>query len=130
MARAAGMPTLFLELMYSHILFFGRDRRSEKVGEQLGIDMSLIRDFRDNYSPVQSDLQLQDFPIYATRLQCIQKKMNKWRPQTLRELAVRPYRDPLTFYAFWFATIFGVMSILALGAAIAQAYASVKSAMT
>jgi hypothetical protein len=114
-ARAARMPTLFLELMYSYILFFARDKRLEKDGEQLGIDMSLIRDFRDNYSPVQSDLQLQDFPIYATRLQCIQKKMNKWRPQTLRELAVRPYRDPLTFYAFWFATIFGVMSILALG---------------
>jgi hypothetical protein len=89
--------------------------------------MNLIRDFRDNYSPVQSDFQLQHFPIYATRLQCIQKKMNKWRPQSFRELAIRPYRDPLTFYAFWFATFVGVISVMGLGAAIVQAYASVKA---
>jgi len=112
--------------MYTHVLFFGRDRRSEKVGESLGIDMDLIRDFRDNYSPLQSDFQLQDFPIYATRLQCMQKKMNKWRPQTLRELAVRPYRDPLTFYAFWFATFVGFIGMMGLGAAIAQAVGGLR----
>ena len=113
--------------MYSHVLFFGRDKRSEKVGESLGVDMDLIRDFRDNYSPVQSDFQFQHFPIYSTRLQCIQKKMNEWRPHTLRELAVRPYQDPLTFYAFWFATLVGVLSFMSLGAAIAQAIASIQS---
>jgi hypothetical protein len=113
--------------MYSHILFFARDKRSEKVGEALGLDMTLIRDFRDNYSPVQAELQLQDFPIYATRLQCVQKKMNAWRPQTIRELAVRPYKDPLTFYAFWFATIVGAISFMGLGAAIVQVFEAVKT---
>ena len=113
--------------MYSHVLFFGRDKTSEKVGENLGVDMDLIRDFRDNYSPVQSDLQLQHFPIYAVRLRCIQKKMDRWRPQTFRELAVRPYQDPLPFYAFWFATIVGIVSLIGLGAGLAQAIASVKA---
>ena len=113
--------------MYAHVVFFATDKRSETVGESLGIDMDLIRDFRDNYSPVQSEFQLQDFPIYATRLQCIQKKMNSWRPQTLRELAVRPYTDPITFYAFWFAAIVGTVSIIGLGAAIIEALNAMKN---
>ena len=107
-----------MELMYSYVLFFARDAQSEKIGSSLGIDMDLVRDFRDRYSPVTSDLHLQNFPIYAPRLQHIQRKMREWRPQTLKELAVRPYEDPLMFYAFWFATFIGVVSILTLGASI------------
>jgi hypothetical protein len=125
--RAAGIPTFFLELLYSHVLFFGRDPRSAKIGAKLGIDMLLIREFHDDYSPVDSDLQLQNFPIYANRLQYIQLKMNEWRPQSILELAVRPYKDPLTFYAFWFATIIGVAGILGLSVGIAQTYAAFKS---
>ena len=89
--------------------------------------MHLIREFRDEWSPIRSDLQLQHFPIYGSRLQCIQRKLNEWRPQSIRELGVRPYKDPLTFYAFWFAFFLGVVSILGLGAGIVQAYATVKA---
>jgi hypothetical protein len=114
--------------MYSHILFFARDKPSQTyASSNLHIDTSLLIDFRDRYSPLQSELQLQDFPIYAIRLQCIQKKMNDWRPQTLRELAVRPYKDPIMFYAFWFTSVFGLLSILGLGAAIVQAFGAVKT---
>jgi len=125
--RAAGIPTFFLELLYSHILFFARDRNSETIGAKLGLDMSLIREFRDHYSPVHSDLQLQNFPVYAHRLQYIQRKMNEWRPQSILELAVRPYKDPITFYAFWFATIIGLAGIFGLSIGIAQTYAAFKS---
>lgn len=91
------------------------------------MDMDLIREFRDMYSPVRSDLQLQYFPIYARRLQYIQTKMNQWKPQTITEIAIRPYNDPLSFYGFWFAVVIGVVAILGLGATLAQGYAAFKA---
>lgn len=89
--------------------------------------MNLLREFGENYSPVNSDLHLQNFPIYALRLQYIQRKMNEWRPQSVRELAVRPYKDPLAFYAFWFATMIGIVGFLGLAAGMAQTYATFKA---
>jgi hypothetical protein len=109
------------------VLIFGRDEKSEKLGNSKGVNMTFIREFRDIYSPVRSDLQLQDFPIYGIRLHYVQRKMNEWRPQRVRELLVRPYRDPLAFYAFWFASAFGLISLLGLGATLAQTYATFKA---
>jgi hypothetical protein len=96
-----------------------------KIGESLGIDMSLLIEFRDDLSEVK-DFQLRNFPIFASRLRNIQKRMNGWRPQRVRELWVRPYRDPLAFYAFWFAVLIGGVGILGLGATLAQTYAAFK----
>ena len=124
-----GVPTVFIELLNSYVLFFGRyeDPESEKIGERLGIDMTLVREFRDNFAVVKEDFRLQDFPVYARRLENVQRKMNEWRPHTIRELAIRPYNDPVTFYAFWFASFIGIISILSLAASIAQTYASFKA---
>lgn len=121
------MPTFFLELMYSHVLLFSRNKASKYIGKSLKLNMDLIQDFSKVYSSVHTDFRLQDFPLYGSRLQNVQRKMNEWRPQTITELAVRPYQDPLTFYAFWFATFFGTVSILGLGASIVQAVVGIKS---
>jgi hypothetical protein len=88
--------------------------------------MTLIREFRDNYLLIQSELQLQDFPIYASRLHSVQTKINEWRPQRFREMWIRPYKDPIAFYAFWFAGFIGLVGILGLGATLAQTYATFK----
>jgi len=88
--------------------------------------MPFIRAFRDYYSPAHSDLRLHNFPIYIDRIQHIQRKMNERRPQRFRELWVRPYKDPLAFYGFFFAVIIGLVGIVGLAATVIQTYASVK----
>ena len=123
---AAGIPTFLTELINSHVLFFLRDEQSRSIANSLGIDLALVLEYRQQVSTVQ-DLQLRHFPIYSSRLQTIQQKMNDWKPQRISDLWVRPYRDPLAFYAFWFATFIGIMSIFALGASLAQTYASLKA---
>jgi hypothetical protein len=38
--------------MYTHVLLFGRDQESERIGESFeDLDMVVIREFRDQYSP-------------------------------------------------------------------------------
>lgn len=110
-------------------MFFGRylDSESEMIGKSLGVDMALVRDYRDKFARIKDDFRLQDFPVYGRRLENVQRKMNEWRPHTIRELAIRPYNDPFTFYAFWFATFIGVVSILSLGTSLAQTYAAFKA---
>lgn len=125
---AAGIPTLFVELLYSHILFFSRDSDSKAIGERIGVDMGLLREFQTTFSPIQqSDLTLQHFPVYGARLQGIQFKMNEWRPQRVRDLLVRPYKDPITFFAFMLAVLIGFVTILSFLATIAQTYVAFQS---
>jgi len=38
-----------------------------------------------------------------------------------------PFRNPLSYYALWFAFIFGVIGVMGLAATIAQTYASFKA---
>jgi hypothetical protein len=114
-------------LLNSLVLIFARDKISEEIGSKRGINMHVVCDYRDNYSPVLSDLRLSDFPIYGRRLQNIQKEMETWRPESLRQIVSRPYKDPLTFYAFWFSIFVGVVSVLALGGVLATAYAAFKA---
>jgi uncharacterized membrane protein len=39
----------------------------------------------------------------------------------------KPFHDPLSYYAFWFAFIFVVIGVMGLAATIAQTYASFKA---
>lgn len=88
--------------------------------------MDVLRDYRDNYSPYGTTLQLAHFRIYGARLKHIQRQMNDWRPQTVQQLRKKGYRDPMNYYLFWFSIFIGVIAVLGFGATLAQTYASVK----
>jgi hypothetical protein len=74
------------------------------------IHLNMIQDFHESCSG--SSLQLPDFPIFASRLQHIQQRMVDWRPIRVKGLFTRPYRDPLPYFAFWFATWLGFIGVV------------------
>ena len=115
--------------MFSYILIFcADDGYSQKIGRRmLKGHMELIKLYQARYAPSHADFGLHHFPIYGSRLRYITQKMDDWRPQSIGQLAVRPYKDPLSFYAFWFATFIGFVSLLGLGATMAQTYAGFRA---
>jgi hypothetical protein len=129
-ARAAGIATHFQELLYSHIVLFGCDERSEEIGLSLYENdefMTGLRKFRDYHSAQKPYLYLQSYPVYGTRLQIVLHRMNSWRPQNLRQAVIKPYSDPLSYYAFWFAVGIGTVTILSLVATMMQTYVSYQA---
>ena len=62
--------------------------------------------------------RLEDFVLLRPRLFELQREMNEWRPQRMKDLFRRGYKDPLTWYGFWFAAIIGSIGILSLGISI------------
>jgi len=113
-----------VELWKTYLLLFGRDEHSMRIAVSMGVDMSVLRAFRYDIFPSNIPLQLEDFQFFQGRLRLIQQKMDDWRPQRVRELWKRGYRDPLTYYTFVTAIFFGVLGIVGLVASIIQAWAS------
>jgi hypothetical protein len=127
-SRAIGLPTFLAELLESHRLLFGSPK-SESIARSLEgtdcqsrfyikISMGLVQDYCKNWS--EDSLQITDFPIYGSRLQHIYQRMVDWRALVIRDVHFRPYRDPLSYYAFWFAIFIGLIGILGLGLNAAQ----------
>lgn len=126
--RAIGLPTFLSELLESHRLIFGASK-SESIAQSLQavnpqthcikeIDLILVKDYCKNWS--EHSLQITDFPIYGSRLQHLYQRMVDWRALVITDVRFRPYRDPLSYYAFWFGVIIGSMGLLGLGLNAAQ----------
>lgn len=79
---------------------------------------------------LDSDLQLEDFPVYGTRIRFIQETMSAWRPLRIFDLMHRPYGDPVPYYGFWFAVLFGLIGIVGVGLTFVQTVLAFKHKST
>jgi hypothetical protein len=131
MSRAAGISQLGLELSRSHALIFLQEQspRSHRLAHSLYIDLGRVAltgqvrpvDFKTVFYDTLdfgNIPRLEDFVLLRPRLSELQREMNEWRPQRMKDLFRRGYKDPLTWYGFWFAAIIGSIGILSLGISI------------
>ena len=89
------------------------------------MDLKIIQDYHASRSELA--LQLSDFPIFGSRLQHIHQRMVEWRPIRVQGLFMRPYRDPLPYFAFWFATWLGFIGALGVALSAIQVAFAVLS---
>jgi len=66
---------------------------------------------------------------FKERVDKLQQTLTDWRPETIWQLRYSGYGgvDPVGLYAFYFATIFGILTIMGLAATGAQTYAAFKA---
>jgi hypothetical protein len=59
----------------------------------------------------------------------LQERLRNWRPRTVLEMRYAGYGgvDPVGLYAFYFASIIGMATIIGLGISVAQTYATFKA---
>jgi hypothetical protein len=92
------------------------------------LSQGFVDHIQKSYHNEPNILSLQSFLIYGTRLRTIQDTLEKWRPRSIAQLAVRPYHDPLAYYAFWAVIVFGCIGLLGLATSIVQAVGGLKGA--
>lgn len=126
-SRAGGFRKFYEELFLTYVLLFGRDEKNAELGRsKVGLPPDFVEHLKASHRKAQNIHALQTFVIYGTRLRTIQDTLEKWRPRSIAQLAVRPYHDPLSYYAFWAVIIFGFIGLLGLATSIIQAVGSFK----
>jgi len=83
---------------------------------------------RGNDGFVHPDRLLRFGSAFRERIDTLHDTLRNWKPQTIWEMRYSGYGgvDPITRYAFWFSTIFGVVAILGFAATVLSTYASFK----
>jgi hypothetical protein len=105
--------------MQTYVLIFTRDERSEVIALKMGLDVEMIRDFRDNYLALEAgSLQLKDFPIYATRLENVEREYVAWQKGS--------GRDAVGGFGVWRVAFGWLVGVLVLGIMAVQTYDSFR----
>ena len=95
-----GIPTFYKELFLTYVLLFGRDARSPQIAtSKVELHSDFVELLRVSYDKEPSILSLPTFVVYGTPLRTIQDTLEKWRPQSITQLAVRPYHERMSNYA-------------------------------
>jgi hypothetical protein len=110
-----------------------RPKSSEDIGRRIGLELSesealdQARAFIGSHSEDWGSLLNSCMPFTEREIK-LHKTLKEWRPKTVWEMRYSGYGgvDPVGLYAFYFASLFGVIAIIGLGVSAAQAYAGFK----
>ena len=125
--------------IYLSKFFPSFSRSSAHIAKRIGLPMS-DDDFRyarafleccnDDWSRLISEHTLfRTHSPFKDRVDKLQEVLKTWRPRTILQMSYSGYGgvDPVNLYAFYFAAILGMVTLIGLGATIAQTYATFKA---
>jgi hypothetical protein len=108
-------------------------RSSRAVGKRLGVDLSDtdVLDYCHLFGTHEDDFQslFNACMPFRERAIKVQKKLREWKPTTILEMRYAGYGgvDPVSLYAFYFAIVLGIFTIVGLAIASAQTFAAFKA---
>jgi len=154
---SAGLIAISQDILVTNILCFHRDtlfkeKRSRvrslltyigisnnattswQVGRRMGVDLEddvvqgLAKAFVGVHAEDWSSLFDACLPFRERQIK-LQKVLKEWRPKTIWEMRYPGYGgvDPVGLYAFYFATLLGIITIFGVGISAAQTYAAFKA---
>jgi hypothetical protein len=107
---------------------------SAKIGRRVGVNLSEseVLSCVAGFIDVKSDdlgLLLNYCGLFKEREIKLYKTLKEWKPKTVWEMRYSGYGgvDPVGLYAFYFASVFGLIAVLGLVVSILQAYAGFKA---
>ena len=108
-------------------------RSSRSIGKRVGVDLSdgEVVDFVHLFGTHEEDLQslFNACMPFRERAIKLEKRLREWKPKTIWEMRYAGYGgvDPVGLYAFYFASVLGVLTIIGIGITAAQTFASFKA---
>ena len=102
---------------------------SSDIGRRIGLDMTetetkeYARTFISTFSEDWGNLLDKSLPFQERKIK-LYKTLKEWKPKTVWEMRYAGYGgvDPVGLYAFYFASLLGIITIIGLGVTAAQTY--------
>jgi hypothetical protein len=140
------------EIRSSYSLLFSRKERSRKKAVKRFSNLGISVQFTDKYEYGPKDASqkksvriakwdrrpflhryrsgsphLEQFQHYRFHLASLQRQMNEWKPQTVRELFIPGYKDRFAWWTTIFAASIGLFGKIGLVASIIQTVVAFQS---
>jgi hypothetical protein len=110
-----------------------RSKKSLEIGQRIGVDLTEAeaiehaRAFLGSHSEDWGGLLDSCTPFREREIR-LYKTLKEWKPKTIWEMRFSGYGevDPVGLYAFYIASVFGLIAIIGLGLSIVQTYTGIK----